>query len=171
MKPLFYKLANLKISLESFFITLIILGIPLNLYKNRYYDDSWTVGEWLISYSGGFVRRGLPGEIIHFISSKFSISPILLVWIISTFALLFLSKLLLNFCKKSFDKSLLLSQLIILAPISEDYFIRKDSLIVLLYGLSLLTLKYLYKKNLSKSICILCVNLLSIIAILSHESY
>ena len=170
-KFLFHKLANLKISLERFFITLIILGIPLNLYKNRYYDNSWTVGEWLISYSGGFVRRGLPGEIIHFISSKYSISPILLVWIISTFALLSLSKILLYFCKNTFDKSLLLSQLIILAPISEDYFVRKDSLIVLLYGLSLLTLKSLYKKNISKTICILCVNLFSIIAILSHESY
>ena len=62
---------------EVFFIILIILGIPLNLYKNRLYDNSWTVGEWLISYAGGFVRRGLPGELIHFISNKFSLSPIL----------------------------------------------------------------------------------------------
>ena len=56
---LIYKLANLKISLEKFFLTLIILGIPLNLYKNRFYDRSWTVGEWLISYAGGFVRSCL----------------------------------------------------------------------------------------------------------------
>jgi hypothetical protein len=62
-----HKVSTVKISLESFFVFLIILGIPLNFYKNRFYDNSWTVGEWLISYAGGFVRRGLPGEIIHFI--------------------------------------------------------------------------------------------------------
>ena len=43
------KLANFKTSLDNFFITLIVLGIPLNLYKNRFYDDYWNVGEWLIS--------------------------------------------------------------------------------------------------------------------------
>jgi len=53
-------------SFEILFTLLIILSIPLNLYKNRFYDNSWTVGEWLISYAGGFVRRGLPGELIHF---------------------------------------------------------------------------------------------------------
>ena len=63
-----HKFSNLKFSLDSFFITLIILGIPLNLYKNRFYDNTWTVGEWLISYAGGFVRRGLPGEVIYLIS-------------------------------------------------------------------------------------------------------
>ena len=59
-------------SFEILFTLLIIFGIPLNLYKNRFYDNSWTVGEWLISYAGGFVRRGLPGELIHFISTKYS---------------------------------------------------------------------------------------------------
>ena len=62
---LLHKLSKVEISLKSLFITLIIFGIPLNLYKNRFYDNSWTVGEWLISYAGGFVRRGLPGEIIY----------------------------------------------------------------------------------------------------------
>ncbi len=162
---------NRKFSFEFFFTILIIFGIPLNLYKNRFYDNSWTVGEWLISYAGGFVRRGLPGELIHFISKNFSISPILLIWFLSTFALLSLALLLLYFCKNSFDKYFLLSQLIILAPISEDYLVRKDTLIVLLYGLSLLVLKFLYKKNISKITSIFSINFFSIIAILSHESY
>jgi len=63
----FNKPSNQKFSFEILFTLLIIFGIPLNLYKNRLYDNSWTVGEWLISYVGGFVRRGLPGELIHFI--------------------------------------------------------------------------------------------------------
>ena len=166
-----HKLFNLRISLESFFITLIIFGIPLNLLKNNLYDNYWTVGEWLISYSGGFVRRGLPGQIIHFISSKFLISPILLVWLISFFSIISLATLLLYFCKDLFDKYFLLSHLIILAPISEDYLVRKDSFLVLLYGLALLAFKGLYQKKLKKIYAILCINFVSIIAIFSHESY
>ncbi len=166
-----YILSQRKSSLERLFTILIILGIPLNLYKNRFYDNSWTVGEWLISYAGGFVRRGLPGEFIQLISSKYSLSPILLVWILSVFSLLSLALLLLYFCKDSFEKSFLLSQLIILAPISEDYLVRKDTLIVLLYGLSLLIIKSLYKGNIGRVGAILSINFFSIIAILSHESY
>ena len=135
------KLVRLKPSIDNYFIILIILGIPLNLYKNRFYDDSWTIGEWLISYAGGFVRRGLPGQIIHHISNIYLISPILIAWFFSVTALISLAFLLLHCCKDSFQKSFLLSQLIILAPISEDYLIRKDTLLVLLYGLSLLALK------------------------------
>ncbi len=168
---LLHKISTAKISLESFFITLIIFGIPLNFYKNRFYDDSWTVGEWLISYAGGFVRRGLPGEIIHFISSKYLISPILLVWISSLLALVSLAALLFHFCSNLFAKSFLLSQLVILAPISDDYFVRKDTLIVLLYGLALLTLKQLHQKKINKISAVLTVNFISMIAIFSHESY
>ena len=165
------KLANLKPSFDNFFITLIVLGIPLNLYKNRFYDNSWTVGEWLISYAGGFVRRGLPGQIIHDISNLYFISPILLVWLFSVASLISLAILLLNFCKDSFQRSFLLSQLIILAPISDNFLIRKDTFLVLLYGLSLLALKKFSKEKISKFSCILCVNFFSIIGILSHEAY
>ena len=78
----FNKPFNQKFSFEILF-TLLILGIPLILYKNRFYDNDWTVGEWFISYSGGFVRSGLPAELIHFISTKYSLNPILIVWFFS----------------------------------------------------------------------------------------
>jgi len=167
----FNKPTNQKFSFEILFTLLIILGIPLNLYKNRFYDNSWTVGEWLISYAGGFVRRGLPGELIHFISAQYSLSPILIVWFFSLVSLIALILLILNFCKNLFEKSFLLSQLIILAPLSEDYFVRKDAFLVLSYGLSLLIMKALYQKRVKKLITILAVNFISMIAIFSHESY
>ena len=94
-----------------------------------------------------------------------------MVWIFSVFSLLALALLVLYFCKNFFDKSFLLSQLIILAPLSEDYFVRKDSFLVLCYGLCLLIMKELYQKSLNKMITFLCVNFISIIAIFSHESY
>ena len=167
----FNKPSNQKFSFEILFTLLIILGIPLNLYKNRFYDNSWTVGEWLISYAGGFVRRGLPGELIHFISTKYSLGPIFIVWVFSIVSLVALILLLLNFCKNLFEKSFLLSQLIILAPLSENYFVRKDTFLVLLYGLSLLIMKALYHKSINKVIAIFIVNFISMVAIFSHESY
>ena len=167
----FNKPSNQKFSFEILFTLLIILGIPLNLYKNRFYDNSWTVGEWLISYAGGFVRRGLPGELIHFISTQYSLSPIFIVWFFSIVSLVALILLLLNFCKNLFEKSFLLSQLIILAPLSENYFVRKDTFLMLLYGLSLLVMKALYHKSINKLIAILSVNFISMVAIFSHESY
>ena len=167
----FNKPFNQKLSFEIFFTFLIILGIPLNLYKNRFYDNSWTVGEWLISFAGGFVRRGLPGELIHFISTHYSLGPILIVWFFSIVSLTALILLLLNFCKNLFEKSFLLSQLIILAPLSENYFVRKDAFLVLLYGLSLLIMKAHYHKSINKLIAVLSVNLISMVAIFSHESY
>ena len=167
----FNKPSNQKFSFEILFTLLIILGIPLNLYKNRFYDNSWTVGEWLISYAGGFVRRGLPGELIHFISTKYSLGPIFIVWVFSIVSLVALILLLLNFCKNLFEKSFLLSQLLILAPLSENYFVRKDTFLVLLYGLSLLIMKALYHKSINKLIAVLSVNFISIVAIFSHESY
>ena len=55
------KLIINELRLQQLFIILIILGIPLNFYKNNSYDNSWTIGELLIYYAGLFVRRGLPG--------------------------------------------------------------------------------------------------------------
>ena len=159
------------LKLENFFIILIVLGIPLNLYKNKFYDASWTIGEWLISYAGGFARRGLPGELICIISRYSKISPIYLIWFFCIIFLICLGILLKFYCKPFFRKSLLFSQLMLLGPLSEDYFIRKDILIVLLYGLSLLTFNLFYKNKFNKFTCFLLVNFFSIIAILSHESY
>ena len=165
------KLITNELRLQQFFIILILLGIPLNLYKNSSYDNSWTIGEWLISYAGGFVRRGLPGELIHIISEDFGISPIFLVWFICIVSIIFLAIIILYFGNKYFETSFLLSQIILLAPISEDFFIRKDIFLVLLFGLSLFTFQKTFEGSLKKYNCIIIINILSVIAILSHESF
>ena len=165
------KFSEKNFNLEALFIVLIFLGIPMNLYKNRFYDNSWTIGEWLISYEGGFVRRGLPGEVVYLISEKFKISPIILIWFLSVLSIASLFFIVNYFCRNYFPKYFLLSQLIILGPISEDYLVRKDAFLVLMYGMSLFSFKAFSKKHLSKTNCILLINLLSIISILSHEAY
>ena len=166
-----HKFPNLKINIEGFLISLILLGIPLNLYKNRFYDDSWTVGEWLISYAGGFIRRGLPGQIIFYLSTHLNINPIFFTWLISVFSIIFLFILIKIFCWDNFQKSFLLSSLVLLGPISEDYLVRKDVFLVLIYGTCLLTIRQLYLKKMSIFLSILLINIFSVIALLSHEAY
>ena len=66
------------------FCLLIIIGGLLNTLSNKtYLDDSWTIGEWLINYQGGFVRRGLLGEAIYLLCNVIKISPIYVIWLIS----------------------------------------------------------------------------------------
>jgi len=154
-----HKFSNLKITMENFLITLIILGIPLNLYKNRFYDNSWTVGEWLISYAGGFIRRGLPGQVIFYLSSNFDINPIYLTWLISGFSIFFLLILIKTLCWGTFQKPFLLSSLILMGPVSEDYLIRKDVFLVLLYGACLITFRKLYFNKIDTFLAFIFINL------------
>ena len=129
------------------------------------------MGEWLISYSGGFIRRGLPGQVIFYLSSNFDINPIFLTWLISVSSILFLFILVRIFSWRTFDKTFLLSSLILLGPISEDYLVRKDVFLVLLYGICLLIIRQLYLKRIRTFLSILLINIFSIIALLSHEGY
>ena len=40
---------------------------------------SWTISDWLINYEGGFIRRGLPGQLAFFFGHTLHISPISIV--------------------------------------------------------------------------------------------
>ena len=47
---------------------LFLLVIDVYLVKNALWNvrhqDGWSMGDWLINYHGGFIRRGLPGAVI-----------------------------------------------------------------------------------------------------------
>jgi hypothetical protein len=45
-----------------FALYLLFVGAVPAAHNLRNRRDPWSIGEWLINYSGGFVRRGLPGE-------------------------------------------------------------------------------------------------------------
>jgi hypothetical protein len=44
--------------------------------RNR---NAWALGDWLINYEGGFVRRGLPGEMVYLLARALHCSPLPLV--------------------------------------------------------------------------------------------
>ena len=147
-----------------YFISLIFIGFFINIFENDSYDY-WNIGEWLISYSGGFVRRGLFGELILKISLITQKNPILFVQLISTTAyLIFLY--LLKFTRKYFSILFLLSPIVCLAPILGNFLIRKDVFGIILFAFCTLIIG---KKKDFKNFFL--INFISSIAILNHESY
>ena len=151
--------------LSIFFFTSIVVGSFLNMLSNRTYQyDSWTIGEWLINYQGGFVRRGLLGETIYFLSNSLKISPIFLIWFICIFSYFLLIKLIFNEAKNKVSKVFLLSPGVLLAPIIGDFLIRKDILLMLIFLIILKICKH-------NDPNILILNVLNILGILIHESF
>ena len=147
------------------FSLLIIIGGLLNTLSNKtYLDDSWTIGEWLINYQGGFVRRGLLGEGIYLLCNVIKISPIYVIWLISISSYFLLLKLTIFEAKNKVSNLFLLSPGVFLAPIIGDFLIRKDLLLLLIFLISLKILKF-------KRPNILFLNLLNIAGMLIHESF
>ena len=155
-----------------FFLLLIVTGIPFNLSQNRWYDNTWTIGEWMISYAGGFVRRGLPGSLIYNFSIATWINPVYVIWALSVIAYGALFVLLWKLCFNKIDTSFLLSPFMLLGPvIGQDTFVRKDVLVLAIYGACLLSIDKWHSKKLSNISAFGLINLLSCSAVLSHEKY
>ena len=137
----------------------------MNTLSNKtYLDDSWTVGEWLINYQGGFIRRGLLGEGIYILCNVIKISPIFVIWLISIASYYLLLKLTIFESRNKVSSSFLLSPGIFLAPIIGDFLIRKDLLLLLIFLISLKLMK-IKRPNL------IFLNVLNITGILIHESF
>ena len=63
-------------SKTGFWIGVVLLfGAIINHIRKSlvWGHDSWQITEWLINYAGGFVRRGLPGEALYYLSAKLGI--------------------------------------------------------------------------------------------------
>ncbi|MDC1357626.1 hypothetical protein N8310_08570 [Pseudomonadota bacterium] len=128
--------------------------------------NTWGASEWLISYSGGFVRRGLGGELILIISNFFSISPSISIVIISVFSYLILVITLIKISNKIIPTYILLSPILLGMPIYSNFLIRKDVLGILFLVIALILLK----RNIN-IINQIFVNIVSILAILNHEAF
>src|SRR5207247_1429596 len=147
------------------FLSLLSLLPLLTAIYPGYTVNSWQITEWLINYQGGFVRRGLPGELVLALSKR-GINPYLVVmglsfgiWLVLILVLLKLS------VRRGFPPLIICSQLCMLAPVMGHQIVRKDCLIILLFVLAL----YFFQKRGPKSV--LLANSISGLAVLSHEVY
>ena len=162
---------KLKINWENYFlfyiIFLIVFGISFLYNKHNIGNDS-SISDWFINYSGGFVRRGLTGEVITNFSSIFSIGlrDAILIFQIIFFVLLYY--LIFLFCKNLLFNRLLilsiLSPIFVIYPVAEiEALGRKELIIFSIY------LTYLYTNIKSIKIQLLYKILLFPICILVWE--
>jgi hypothetical protein len=130
-----------------------------------YTVNSWQITEWLINYEGGFVRRGLPGEIILGLRAQ-GINPYLIIMGLSfgIWTILFLLFLKLS-SRRGFPAVVICSLLCMLFPAIGHQIVRKDCLIILSFVLSL----YFFQKRGLQAF--LVTGIISGITILSHEVY
>ncbi len=129
--------------------------------------ENYQITEWLINYAGGFVRRGLPGELIWHLSKLTGIQANYLAIFAGFACYLALVAWFLRRATPTFPASILLSCIILGMPAYQDVIVRKDCLGLLL----LLGCVSLDRSKLPRSAAILCINVLACLAVLAHEAF
>jgi len=159
--------------LLAWFAAIGTLSFYYNLKNSTSYLNSWTIGEWLITYAGGFVRRGLPGQVLYGIAGVFHVSPVDVIRLWCCLAFLLFICVLWDLVGRHLDKVLLASPFCLLMPLLGDYFFRKDISVVLLYGLCLWVLanQSTARSRRNAFYGLAVVNAFGVLAVLSHESF
>ena len=128
---------------KIYIIAIFFLSIFI-LYHKFLYPTDWTTSEWLINYHGGFVRRGLIGELLLLINQFLNLNPRYLVYIFEVILLAFYYYLIIKFIKLKYLPILLLiifSPLSFIYPVAESETIaRKETLLFCIYIIFLISL-------------------------------
>ena len=127
-----------------FFSLLCLLGIYYLHYKHDVLNDS-SISEYLINYQGGFVRRGLIGEILFIYSDYFNLNLRFQIFLtqstIYTIFLILIFNLLKNFEKNAIMLFAIYTPIFLLFPIAElESLGRKDPFLYVFF-LSLILIK------------------------------
>ncbi|MBQ9587817.1 MAG: hypothetical protein IJR26_08165 [Bacteroidales bacterium] len=128
------------------------------------YNDVWNLHEFYINYQGGFVRRGLWGELLFQLCSFTGWNPQLIVGVFCLFCFLFVVIVFVHLFKKNNISWWILPLSIFLA---NDHVVRKDFFFIV----SLLLILYIYRGSLSNWIKLLLINIISVFTLLSHEAF
>ena len=128
---------------------------------------SFEMTEWLISYSGGFVRRGLPGTLAGIISDATGWQANHIVIAASLLFYLVLLLWLLRRASDTFPPVLILSCVAMGIPAYQDSIVRKDCM-GLLFLLACLSVE---KLRAPRAVRLALLNLIAGAAILSHEAF
>ena len=142
-------------TLTSYFIFLINRG---------YSKDCYNISEFLINYEGGFVRRGLIGQLLLFFHKNFNISvyyTIICICVLSYLVLVYF--FVRSFIKNGYTLFILPFCFFLGFPIMFQTWARKDVLLVLLF---ILAIKLSYKKEIKH---LILLNIVLSIGLLVHE--
>jgi hypothetical protein len=149
-------------------ICLLLWQIGIQLQSSLSWGhESFQLTEWLIDYSGGFVRRGLTGSLIRIISETTGMlaNRVAILW--STICYLILAIWFLRRSTGTFPVILILSCVVIGFPAYQDCIPRKDCLGLLL----LLGCLRVENSRMARPLAFAVINLLAGTAILCHEAF
>ena len=90
-----------------FFLFLVINYAFFN-YRILFRENGYILGDWLINYSGGFIKRGFIGHLFYLFSKSFSISIIHTIYFFSTTIYLFSIYFFYQIIKKRLNNNLIL---------------------------------------------------------------
>lgn len=148
--------------------TYIIIINLISQFSYPHEYESWQISEWLINFQGGYVRRGLMGELLYFIAQHFNINIGLTIKLFSLLCLFGLIGFFIkHFLQKGYALYILPTCLFFGTHINNGmYWTKRDYLILLLFILCL----YILKKNKNILFGFLATNFLMILAINIHEA-
>jgi len=66
-----------KVAITTIAYLFLLFFILLYARQIVYGGNNWKTGDWLINYEGGWIRRGLIGQVLYEISAGFGVS---LLW-------------------------------------------------------------------------------------------
>ncbi|MCK9265605.1 hypothetical protein M0P98_01770 [bacterium] len=160
----------IRLIIPLFFISFIIKYL-FTLYACAVSCSIYSFVDWLISFAGGFVRRGLSGYLILFLSDLLKTKPDTIVLAVQTF--FYLGYMVLLFCLIYKKKINFLFLIILLSPATLRFPIldsagagRKEIILFFIFALYLLSLEK--KKNYS-FFSNLLFSLLIVFATFFHE--
>ena len=129
-------------------------------------DDSYDISEWAINYSGGFIRRGLTGSLMHWIHQSWSVNLNFLVVCVTTALFICFCTYLWRQSSETVPRWVLFTTPLMAYPVYvEDVFLRKDILMLLVFAVCV---KILFNKKRSPMLMATMALILSA-GILSHE--
>ncbi len=141
----------------KFYLIFIFLFSVLFLSQKFLYPTDWTTSEWLINYQGGFVRRGLVGEILLNIHNLSDVTLRYLVFYFEILILLIFLFLIFKFFQNVYLNQFLIflffCPIFLIYPLAEnEVLVRKEYLLLSIY---ILYLKLLLKNSYSFFLIIL----------------
>ena len=158
---------NRKNLIILFFSFLIVNYLFFN-YRILFRENGYILGDWLMNYNGGFVRRGLLGQFFFDFSKYFNISIIHLIFYFSS--IIYISSLILFYkiIKDKLSNNIVFLLLFLPSTLLFNFFdpltVGRKEILVFFFFL-------IYFINLEKNIFIIKIitYLLSIIFLLTHE--
>lgn len=79
------RLENIIRKILAPYLIILLLFILIGGFHQIGFHEGFNIGDWLINYTGGFVRRGLIGEVLYGLSRFIGVNPAILLVFLQTF--------------------------------------------------------------------------------------